>query len=78
MKFLKEGLKSLLLMAFILVGVILFKGESIEAKALKIQERKGNLSKELTREERDEYMEYLRSLNDFDYESPIYKRTIEW
>ena len=77
MKFLKEGLKSLLLMAFILVGVILFKGESIEAKALKVQERKGNLSKELTREERDEYMEYLRTLNNFDYESPIYKRTIE-
>jgi len=77
MKFLKEGLKSLLLMAFILVGVILFKGESIEAKALKIQERKGNLSKELTREERDEYMKYLRTLNNFDYESPIYKRTIQ-
>ena len=77
MKFLKEVLKSLLLMAFILVGVILFKGESIEAKALKIQERKGNLSKELTREERDEYMKYLRTLNNFDYESPIYKRTIQ-
>jgi len=77
MKFLKEGLKSLLLMVFILAGVILFKAESIEAKALKIQERKGNLSKELTREERDEYMKYLRTLNNFDYESPIYKRTIE-
>ena len=77
MKFLKEGLKSLLLMAFILVGVILFKQEPIEAKARKIQERKGNLSKELTREERDEYMKYLRSLNDFDYENPIYKRTIQ-
>ena len=77
MKFLKEGLKSLLLMAFILVGVILFKQEPIEAKARKIQERKGNLSKELTREERDEYMEYLRSLNDFDYENPIYTRAIE-
>jgi len=67
----------LLLMVFILAGVILFKGESIEAKALKIQERKGNLSKELTREERDEYMKYLRTLNDFDYENPIYKWTIE-
>jgi predicted Holliday junction resolvase-like endonuclease len=77
MKFLKEVLKSLLLIVFILAGVILFKGESIEAKALKIQERKGNLSKELTREERDEYMKYLRTLNNFDYESPIYKRTIE-
>ena len=77
MKFLKEGLKSLLLMAFILVGVILFKQEPIEAKARKIQERKGNLSKELTREERDEYMKYLRTLNNFDYESPIYKRTIQ-
>ena len=77
MKFLKEVLKSLLLIVFILAGVILFKGESIEAKALKIQERKGNLSKELTREERDEYMKYLRTLNNFDYESPIYKRTIQ-
>tara|TARA_B100000700_G_scaffold15643_1_gene15410 strand:- start:117 stop:350 length:234 start_codon:yes stop_codon:yes gene_type:complete len=77
MKFLKEGLKSLLLLVFILVGVILFKEEPVEAKARKIQERKGNLSKELTREERDEYMEYLRLLNDFDYENPIYKWTIE-
>ena len=77
MKFLKEGLKSLLLLVFILVGVILFKEEPVEAKARKIQERKGNLSKELTREERDKYMEYLRLLNDFDYENPIYKWTIE-
>ena len=77
MKFLKEGLKSLLLLVFVLAGVILFKGEPIEVKARKIQERKGNLSKELTREERDEYMEYLRSLNDFNYENPIYKWTIE-
>ena len=77
MKFLKEVLKSLSLIVFILAGVILFKGESIGAKALKIQERKGNLSKELTREERDEYMKYLRTLNNFDYESPIYKKTIE-
>jgi len=77
MKFLKEVLKSLSLIVFVLVGVILFKEEPIEAKARKIQERKGNLSKELTREERDEYMEYLRSLNDFDYENPIYTRAIE-
>ena len=77
MKFLKEVLKSLSLIVFVLVGVILFKGEPVEVKARKIQERKGNLSKELTREERDEYMEYLRTLNNFDYESPIYKRSIE-
>ncbi len=77
MKFLTEVFKSLSLIVFILAGVILFKGESVEAKALKIQERKGNLSKELTREERDEYMKYLRTLNNFDYESPIYKRSIE-
>ena len=32
MKFLKEGLKSLLLLVFILVGVILFKEEPVEAK----------------------------------------------
>ena len=77
MKFLKEVLKSLSLIVFVLVGVILFKEEPVEVKARKIQERKGNLSKELTREERDEYMEYLRTLNNFDYESPIYKRSIE-
>jgi len=76
MRFLKEILKSLLLLVFILVGVILFEEEPIEAKARKIQERRGNLRTELTREERDEYMEYLRTLNDFDYENPIYKKTI--
>jgi len=77
MKFLKEGLKSLLLLVFILVGVIMFEEDPVEAKARKIQERRGNLRTELTREERDEYMEYLRSLNDFDYENPIYTRAIE-
>ena len=76
MRFLKVILKSLLLLVFILVGVILFEEEPIEAKARKIQERRGNLRTELTREERDEYMEYLRTLNDFDYENPIYKKTI--
>ena len=77
MKFLKEVLKSLLLIVFVLVGVILFKEEPVEVKARKIQERKGNLGKELTKEERDEYMEYLRMLNGLHHESPIYKRSIE-
>ena len=48
----------------------------MEAKARKIQDRKGNLAKELSREERDEYMQYLRTLNNFNYEDPIYKKQI--
>jgi len=77
MKFLKEVLKSLLLIVFVLVGVILFKEEPIEVKARKVLDSNEYLYKDLTKEELDKYMKYLRALNNFDYESPIYKRTIE-
>ena len=71
-----EFIKITLLFFCVTVGVIFFKTEPVEAKARKIQDRKGNLAKELSREERDEYMEYLRTLNDFNHEHPIYKEQI--
>jgi len=76
-RFALEILKVIVLLFLIVLGVILSKGGSIEVKARKIQERKGNLSKELTREERDEYMEYLRLQSGFYYENPIYKKEID-
>ena len=75
-KLLLEFTKVTLLFFCVTVGVIIFKTEPVEAKARKIQDRKGNLAKELSREERDEYMEYLRTLDDFNHEHPIYKEQI--
>ena len=75
-KLLLEFIKVTLLFFCVTVGVIIFKAEPVESKARKIQDRKGNLAKELSREERDEYMEYLRTLNNFSYEDPIYKKQI--
>ena len=75
-KLLLELIKATLLFFCVTVGVIFFKPEPVEAKARKIQDRKGNLAKELSREERDEYMQYLRTLNNFSYEDPIYKKQI--
>ena len=75
-KALLEITKGTSLILFIIIGVIIFKAEPVEAKARKIQDRKGNLAKELSREERDEYMQYLRTLNNFSYEDPIYKKQI--
>ena len=75
-KLLLELIKVTLLFFCVTFGVIIFKAEPVEAKARKIQDRKGNLAKELSREERDEYMEYLRTLNDFSHEHPIYKEQI--
>ena len=75
-KLLLELIKVTLLFFCVTFGVIIFKIEPVEAKARKIQDRKGNLAKELSREERDEYMEYLRTLNDFNHEHPIYKEQI--
>ena len=72
-----EFIKVTLLFFCVTVGVIIFKTEPVEAKARKIQDRKGNLAKELSREERDEYMQYLRTLNNFSYEDPIYKKQYE-
>ena len=71
-----EFIKVTLLFFCVTVGVIIFKTEPVEAKARKIQDRKGNLAKELSREERDEYVQYLRTLNNFSYEDPIYKKQI--
>ena len=76
-KLLLEFTKVTLLFFCVTVGVIIFKTEPVEAKARKIQDRKGNLAKELSREERDEYMQYLRTLNNFSYEDPIYKKQYE-
>jgi len=76
----KKGLleitKGALLILLIIIGVIIFDQDSVEAKARKIQDRKGNLAKELSRKERDEYMKYLRTLNNFNHEDPIYKEQI--
>ena len=75
-KALLEITKGTSLILFIIIGVIIFNQDPVEAKARKIQDRKGNLAKELSREERDEYMQYLRTLNNFNYEDPIYKEQI--
>lgn len=75
-KALLEITKGMSLILFIIIGVIIFNQNPVEAKARKIQDRKGNLAKELSREERDEYMQYLRTLNNFNYEDPIYKKQI--
>ena len=75
-KALLEITKGTSLILFIIIGVIIFSQDPVEAKARKIQDRKGNLAKELSREERDEYMQYLRTLNNFNYEDPIYKKQI--
>ena len=75
-KALLEITKGTSLILFIIIGVIIFNQDPVEAKARKVQDRKGNLTKELSREERDEYMQYLRTLNNFNYEDPIYKKQI--
>ena len=60
---LKETSKLLTIMIVIVFFSILLSEESIEARANKIVEEKLSLHNALTREERDEYMLYLRSLN---------------
>jgi len=60
---LKETSKLLTIMIVIVYFSILLSEEPIEARANKIVEEKLSLHKTLTREERDEYMLYLRSLN---------------
>ena len=60
---LKETSKLLTIIIVILFCSIFFSKEPIEARANKIIENKLNLHNTLTREERDEYMLYLRSLN---------------
>ena len=60
---LKEISKLLTMMIVIVYFSILLSEEPIEARANKIVEEKLSLHNTLTREERDEYMLYLRSLN---------------
>ncbi len=60
---LKETSKLLTIMIVIVFFSILLSEEPIEARANKIVEDKLSLHNTLTREERDEYMLYLRSLN---------------
>ena len=60
---LKETSKLLTMMIVIVLCSIFFSKEPIEARANKIIENKLSLHNTLTREERDEYMLYLRSLN---------------
>ena len=75
-KALLETAKGMSLILLIIIGVIILDQDPIEAKARKVQDRKGDLAQELSREERDEYMQYLRTLNNFSYEDPIYKEQI--
>ena len=60
---LKETSKLLTIIIVIVFFSIFLSEEPLEAKANKIIENKLSLHENLTREERDEYMLYLRSLN---------------
>ena len=60
---LKETSKLLTIMIVIVLFSIFLSEEPIEARANKIIENKLSLHNNLTREERDEYMLYLRILN---------------
>ena len=66
---LKETSKLLTIIIVIVFFSILLSEEPIEVKANKILEQKLYLHA-LTKEERDEYMLYLRSLNDLSNDSP--------
>ena len=60
----REISKTLLLFVLIIIGIILYSMEEpVEAKANRIIQNKLSLHDNLTREERDQYMLYLRSLN---------------
>ena len=60
----REISKTLLLIVLIIIGIILYSiEEPVEAKANRIIQNKLSLHHNLTREERDQYMLYLRSLN---------------
>ena len=69
----KELFKALVLFMVVLAGLFFWQvfdlsNESIPAKAKRIQKRGGNIRLELTREERDEYMDYLRALSGYTFE----------
>jgi len=74
MRFVKETLKTFVLAILILSGLFFWQtfdlsNESTPAKAKRIQERGGNIRLELTREERDEYMDYLQALSGYTFEN---------
>ena len=60
---LKETSKLITIMIVIVFFSLLLSEEPLEAKANRIIQNKLSLHENLTREERDEYMLYLRSLN---------------
>ena len=69
----KELFKVAVLFVAVLAGLFFWQvfelsSESTPAKAKRIQERGGNIRLELTREERDEYMQYLRLLSGYTFE----------
>ena len=76
-KLLLEFTKVTFLSFCIVIGVIIFEAEPAEAKTRRIQESRNNLVKELTREEKNERMQYLRTLSGYEYQDPIYKQAIE-
>ena len=69
----REAIKIGILLLSILWVVIVITDPSparaLQKKIDRIYEEKGSIHKELTREERDEYMEYLRILNDISNDS---------
>jgi hypothetical protein len=74
MRFVKEIFKTLILALLVLLGLFFWQAfglskESTPAKAKRIQERGGNIRFELTRDERDEYMDYLRALSGYTFEN---------
>ena len=70
---LKETIKVTLLLLFVVWSVLVITDPSpasaLQLKVDKIYEEKSNLHKSLTREERDRYMEYLRTVNGYPNDS---------
>ena len=76
-KLLLELIKVMLLFFCITIGVIIFKAEPAEAKARKILDSNSYLYEGLNKKERNEYMQYLRTLNKSNNKNPIYKKQIK-
>ena len=75
-KLLLELIKITLLFSSVTVGVFFLKADPVEVKARKILDSNGYLYKELNKKERDEYMQYLRTLNKSSGESLVYKKQV--
>ena len=71
---LKETIKVIILILFMVCSVLVVTDPSparaLQKKVDKIYKENSNLHRSLTRDERDRYMEYLRSLNDLSNDSP--------